>query len=71
MQNGTTAFIHAAKNGSVKLVDLLLRHGARIQHQDKVIRGKEAERVRFRFELICWNTMSDSGGGRICCQINA
>ena len=45
MQNGNTAFIHAAKNGSVELVDLLLRHGARIQHQDKVIRGKEREGV--------------------------
>ena len=45
IQDGATALMHAAKSGSVEVVDLLLRHGARIQHQDKVIRGKERESV--------------------------
>ena len=36
----------AAKFGHSDVVDLLLRHGAQVQHEDQVIRGKGLEGTR-------------------------
>ena len=33
----------ACTEGRLKVVDLLLRHGAQVQHEDQVIRGKGLE----------------------------
>ena len=40
MQNGTTALLAASRGGHLEVVELLLRHGASVQHEDMVIRGK-------------------------------
>ena len=38
MQYGDTALLKAAKNGFAEIVTILLAYGAKIEHQDKVIR---------------------------------
>ena len=40
LQNGATALLVTAQTGHLEVVDLLLRHGANVQHEDQVIRGK-------------------------------
>ena len=40
MQDRDTALILAARKGHLKVVELLIRHGAQVQHQNKVIRYK-------------------------------
>ena len=55
--------MRAAAYGHLGLVKMLLQHGARVQHQAKVIRGKEAERVCLyrRGALFNRRYASDSG----------
>ena len=39
IQDGMTALIWASQFGHLEVADLLLRHGARVRHKDKVMRG--------------------------------
>ena len=75
MQIGETALIRAAIKGHLDIADLLIRHGAPVQHQDMVMWGEGGEGepvwVRsfvwwvvchgFGFELMCRDTKSDGG----------
>ena len=45
MQNGETALLYATQYGHFDIADILLRHGASVQHENKVIRGKDSEGV--------------------------
>ena len=35
--------MHSAQGGHLEMAKLLIEHGARVQHKDKVIRGKRSE----------------------------
>ena len=45
MQFGWTALMWASNNGHLEVVDLLIRHGARVRREDKVMWGKGWEGV--------------------------
>ena len=40
MQEGCTALMHAAFNARTDIVELLLRHGADVNHEAQVIRAR-------------------------------
>ena len=44
MQDGNTALMHSAKHGELEVAKLLIERGARVQHENKVSRGKGLER---------------------------
>ena len=39
IQYGSTALMNAAAKGHLEVADLLIRNGAQVQHENKVIRG--------------------------------
>ena len=59
MQDGWTPLFRAAKNGHLEVIKVLIKRGAQVQHQDKVIagEGREAKAVwarRFAESMMCW-----------------
>ena len=48
MQAGDTALINAAKNSHADVVELLLKCGAKTDHQNKVTLGNALSNVLFR-----------------------
>ena len=49
-QNGSTALYLSAYNGHSGTVEVLLGHGARIEYQNKVVRG-EADRIIIQIKI--------------------
>ena len=55
MQSGETALLYATQYGHFDIADILLRHGASVQHENKVIRGKDSEGASvFVGEELCF-----------------
>ena len=55
MQNGETALLYATQYGYLEIAELLLRHGASVLHENKVMRGKDCEGVSvFVGEELCF-----------------
>ena len=55
MQNGETALLYATQYGYLQIADILLRHGASVLHENKVMRGKDCEGVSvFVGEELCF-----------------
>ena len=55
MQMGKTALTWSAYNGHLEMAKLLIRHGASVQHENKVIRGKDSEGASvFVGEELCF-----------------